>query len=170
MFKRSPALVLELCKAGVIRPAKEGGIAIDTAIIAAEPNLRAFVIGEWASLIQAAGVEAIAGISPQGAAYAALIAEKIGAPFAVVECSSEPCRVYGKVRGRRVALVSDTSENESYILNSMRTLSSSGARVVLVSVIIDTDSTTLKRSLRTHYAPLVRASDIAAICSSAFGG
>lgn len=169
MFKRSPALVLELCKAGVIRPEK-GGMAIDTAIIASEPNLRAFVIGEWASLIQAAGVEAVAGISPQGASYAALIAEKIGAPFAVIDCSGKQCRIYGKVRGRRVALVSDTSEDESRIIKSMKALSSSGARVVIVSVIIDTDSTTLNKSLRAHYAPLVRASDIAAVCSSAFGG
>lgn len=169
MSRRSPALVLELCKAGVIRPGK-GGVAVDTAIIAAEPNLRSFVIGEWASLLQAAGAEAVAGVAPQGAAYASLLAEKIGAPFAVIECSSEPCTVYGKVRGRRVALVSDTSENESHILNGMKALTSSGARVVIVSVIIDMDSATLKRSLRTHYAPLVRASDIAAICSSAFGG
>ncbi len=169
MSKRSPALVLELCKAGVISP-RGRGITVDTALIAAEPNLRSFVIGEWVSLIQAAGVEAVAGIVPQGAAYAALLAEKIGTPFAVIDCTNEPCKVYGKVRGRRVALVNDTSENETNILNGMKALSSSGARVVLVSVIIDTNSATLKRSLRTHYAPLIRASDIAAICSSAFGG
>lgn len=169
MSKKSPALVMELCKAGVIRPGS-GGASIDTAIIAAEPNLRIFVIGEWASLIQAAGAEAVAGLSPQGAAYAALIAERIGAPFAVIDCSVNPCRVYGKVRGRRVALVNDTSENEHGILEGMKALSLSGARVVLVSVIIDTDSVALKRSLRTHYAPLVKAADIAAICSSAFGG
>ncbi len=169
MFKRSPALVMELCKAGVIWPSK-GRIAVDTGIIAAEPNLRSFVIGEWASLVQAAGAEAIAGVGSRGAAYAALLAERIGAPFAVVECTGESCTVYGRVRGRRVVLVSDTSENEPYILSGVKALSSSGARVVLVSVIIDTNSTALKRYLRAHYVPLVRASDIASICSSAFGG
>lgn len=168
MFKRSPALVLELCKAGVIKAA-EKGVATDTAIIAAEPNLRSFVVGEWASLIQAAGAEAVAGIAPRGAPYAALLAERIGGPFAVVDCSAQPCVIYGKVRGRRVALVSDTSEDEEQIINGLRGLSSAGARVVIVSVIIDTDSK-LKKSLKTHYAPLVRASDIVAVCSSAFGG
>lgn len=169
MPKRSPALVLELCKAGVVR-SRNDEIVADTSIIATEPNLRSFVIGEWAPLIQAAGAEAVAGIAPQGSAYGALLAEKIGVPFAVIECSGGRCTVYGKVRGRRVALVSDTSENEPRILNALKALLSCGARVVLVSVIIDMDSATLKASLRTHYAPLVRASDIVSICSSAFGG
>jgi adenine/guanine phosphoribosyltransferase-like PRPP-binding protein len=169
LSKRSPALVLELCKAGVIRPEKKG-IKVDTSVIATEPNLRSFIIGEWASLIQAASVEAIVGLAPLGASFAALLAEKLGISFAVIQCLGGDCRVYGRVRGRRVALVSDTSDRESDILDSVRELLSSGARVVLVSVIIDMDSAALKRSLRTHYAPLVRARDITKICSSAFGG